>query len=57
MVYAHPWELDTARPVVEGVSLRHRCIRSYNIKSTRGKLERLLADFTFCPARELIPRE
>jgi len=53
VVYLHPWELDPEQPrlTLRGLSrLRHYV----NLSRTARKLERLLADFTFAPAGEVL---
>lgn len=53
MVYLHPWELDPEQPrlPIRGVSrLRHYA----NLRRTGAKLEQLLRDFAFAPAREIL---
>jgi polysaccharide deacetylase family protein (PEP-CTERM system associated) len=54
IVYLHPWEFDPGQPKPAGASstalLRHRL----NLAGTRGKLRRLMAEFSFAPARDLL---
>ena len=53
VVYLHPWELDPKQPrlALRGLSrLRHYV----NLSRTARKLDRLLADFTFAPAGEVL---
>jgi polysaccharide deacetylase family protein (PEP-CTERM system associated) len=53
MVYLHPWEMDPDQPrlPVHGLSrFRHYV----NLRRTRGKLCRLLADFRFGPAGQVL---
>lgn len=53
LVYLHPWELDPGQPrlPLRGVArLRHYV----NLQHTARKLGRLLADFTFGPARQVL---
>ncbi len=53
VVYLHPWELDRHQPrlsVGRLTWLRH----SINIDETEGKLCRLLADFRFAPAAQVL---
>lgn len=53
IVYLHPWELDAHQPKVRiGVMTRVR----HKIKtgSTEAKLHRLLKDFRFAPARDVL---
>jgi polysaccharide deacetylase family protein (PEP-CTERM system associated) len=53
IVYLHPWELDPEQPRVSVgwlTSFRH----SVNISETAAKLDRLLGDFSFAPARAVL---
>jgi polysaccharide deacetylase family protein (PEP-CTERM system associated) len=53
LVYLHPWEMDPGQPrlALRGISrLRHYV----NLRHTARKLGRLLADFTFAPARQVL---
>jgi len=53
VVYLHPWEIDRQQPrlsVGRLTQLRH----SINIDETEGKLCRLLADFRFAPAAQVL---
>ena len=53
LVYLHPWELDPEQPrlPVRGISrLRHYV----NLQHTARKLARLMTDFTFGPARQVL---
>ncbi len=46
MVYFHPWELDPEQPRIPA-SIRSRLRHYTNLKRMQGKIERLLADFSF----------
>lgn len=51
--FLHPWEVDPAQPIVPGKRSniwRHRV----NLKHTQKKLERLLADFSFAPVKQVL---
>jgi polysaccharide deacetylase family protein (PEP-CTERM system associated) len=51
--YIHPWELDPDHPripVPRRIALTHYA----NLKSTEGRLRRLLRDFRFAPMREVL---
>src|SRR5206468_6995312 len=51
--FIHPWEVDPDQPLVPGTHLnvwRHRL----NLHRTLPRLERLLNDFRFAPAREVL---
>jgi polysaccharide deacetylase family protein (PEP-CTERM system associated) len=53
MVYLHPWEIDDGQPrlpVSRAAQFRH----SVNTHRTLGKLARLLRDFRFAPARDVL---
>jgi polysaccharide deacetylase family protein (PEP-CTERM system associated) len=53
IVYLHPWDLDPDQPrlpVGRLARLRH----TLNVARTEGKLRRLLADFEFAPACEVL---
>jgi hypothetical protein len=53
MVYLHPWELDVEQPrlpVGALTQLRH----SVNTSTTEAKLRRLIYDFRFAPARDVL---
>lgn len=53
MVYLHPWEVDGGQPrlpVGRGAQFRH----SVNTRSTLAKLSRLLREFRFAPARDVL---
>jgi len=43
--YFHPWEIDPDQPRQAGISLKTRFRHYLNLKRTRPRLERLLADF------------
>jgi hypothetical protein len=53
MVYLHPWELDPDQPrlpVGHLTRLRHLV----NVTRTEDRLHRLLADFDFAPAADVL---
>ena len=53
LVYLHPWEIDPGQPrlpVGRVAQFRH----SVNTGSTEGRLRRLIRDFRFAPAREVL---
>jgi polysaccharide deacetylase family protein (PEP-CTERM system associated) len=53
IVYLHPWEIDPEQPRLPLARLDR--FRHYvNLNSTFGRLERLLADFPFTTAREVL---
>jgi polysaccharide deacetylase family protein (PEP-CTERM system associated) len=45
--YFHPWEIDPLQPRLEGLGLRTRFRHYLNLNRTYGRLERLLADFSW----------
>lgn len=46
VVYLHPWDLDPEQPCIDP-TLRERFTHYYNLKTTEGKLIRLMEDFRF----------
>jgi hypothetical protein len=53
MVYLHPWELDPDQPRLPvGPLTRFRHL--VNVGKTEGRLVRLLGDFAFAPAAEVL---
>jgi polysaccharide deacetylase family protein (PEP-CTERM system associated) len=53
LVYLHPWELDPGQPRLDIRGLSR--FRQYvNLSTTESKLRRLLANFTFGPARDVL---
>lgn len=53
MFYLHPWELDPDQPRVP-MSRHHRFRHYVGLERTAAKLSRLLADFRFGTAREVL---
>ncbi len=53
VIYLHPWEIVPMMPRLK-LPLQSRFITYHGIKSTRAKLEGLLASFSFAPAREVL---
>jgi polysaccharide deacetylase family protein (PEP-CTERM system associated) len=52
--YLHPWELDPEQPRVQGLSWSKR-FRHYNhLAKTQDRMERLLQDFSFTTAEDLL---
>jgi polysaccharide deacetylase family protein (PEP-CTERM system associated) len=49
MFYVHPWEVDPAQPRLRAGSRTSRLRHYVNLKSTAGKLDRLLRSFDFGP--------
>jgi polysaccharide deacetylase family protein (PEP-CTERM system associated) len=54
MFYLHPWELDPGQPRVQRLGWLRRFRHYTNLAKTEERLERLLADFSFYSARQLI---
>jgi polysaccharide deacetylase family protein (PEP-CTERM system associated) len=54
--YLHPWELDPGHPRVP-FHWKARLTHYWNLGSTRGRLERLLADFAFAPLGKVMGHE
>ena len=52
--YIHPWELDPDHPRV-AFHWKARATHYVNLRSTRRRLERLLADFRFTTLPEVLP--
>jgi len=53
MIYIHPRELDLDPPRYK-VPLNWQLIFYYNLKSTQEKLDNLLKDFNFAPAKDIV---
>lgn len=53
MVYLHPWEMDANQPRLP-VGWLTRLRHSVNVEKTEQKLRRLLGDFSFAPASEVL---
>jgi hypothetical protein len=54
MFYLHPWEADPEQPRVPGLPWSNRFRHYNNLDSTAERLDRLLSDFAFTSARQLI---
>jgi polysaccharide deacetylase family protein (PEP-CTERM system associated) len=52
--YVHPWEVDPDQPRVRGLSWVKRFRHYNNLEKTERRLERLLEDFAFTSARQLL---
>ncbi len=53
VVYLHPWEIDVAQPRLR-VGWLTRLRHSVNVEKTETKLRRLLAEFSFAPAADVL---
>jgi polysaccharide deacetylase family protein (PEP-CTERM system associated) len=54
MFYLHPWELDPGQPRVPGMSSARRFRHYNNLARTEERLERLVTEFSFTSARNLL---
>jgi polysaccharide deacetylase family protein (PEP-CTERM system associated) len=54
IVYLHPWEFDPGQPKPAGASTATLWRHRVNLAGTREKLRRLLGEFAFAPAKDLI---
>jgi len=54
VVYVHPWEFDPGQPRVPGVGLLRTWRHHVGIGRNLGKLARLLGEFRFAPAGEVL---
>jgi polysaccharide deacetylase family protein (PEP-CTERM system associated) len=51
--YLHPWEIDPGQPRVRA-GLKSRLRHYTNLHRTEGRLRRLLREFSFAPARDVL---
>jgi polysaccharide deacetylase family protein (PEP-CTERM system associated) len=56
ILYVHPWEVDPEQPRI-AARLRSRLRQYTGLKTTAGKLQRLLGDFRFAPIAESFAAE
>jgi polysaccharide deacetylase family protein (PEP-CTERM system associated) len=54
--YLHPWELDPAQPRIGKIKWHHKLRHYTGLASTEKKLRKLLTDFKFVPAGQIIER-
>ncbi|MCX6827227.1 MAG: DUF3473 domain-containing protein, partial [candidate division Zixibacteria bacterium] len=54
VVYVHPWELDKMMPRVKGLTYFQKYRQYGTIPTLFKKLDRLLNEFEFCPAKRYI---
>ena len=54
LVYVHPWELDPGQPRIKAAGKRGLSTHYINLNRTEAKLRRLLRDFSFAPARDVL---
>lgn len=55
--YFHPWEIDPGQPRVTGASLSSRLRHYTNLKLCESRLEKLLQDFQFTSARDVLEKQ
>ncbi|MBD3335141.1 MAG: DUF3473 domain-containing protein [Candidatus Eisenbacteria bacterium] len=53
MIYVHPWEFDPSQPVV-AMSWKTRLTHYFNLRGTAERVGRLLGEFPFAPAAEIL---
>lgn len=53
--YFHPWEVDPDQPRIAGAPLKTRIRHYTNLSKMRGRLERLLADFSWNRVDRVFP--
>lgn len=53
--YFHPWEVDPDQPRIDGAPLKTRIRHYTNLSKMRGKLERLLGDFSWNRVDRVFP--
>jgi polysaccharide deacetylase family protein (PEP-CTERM system associated) len=56
VVYVHPWEFDNELPRLKGLTMFQKYRQYGAIPNLLRKLDRLLNEFEFCPAREYIDK-
>ena len=54
LVYVHPWELDPGQPRVKVRGKRGLSTHYINLNRTEARLRRLLQDFRFATARDVL---
>jgi polysaccharide deacetylase family protein (PEP-CTERM system associated) len=54
VIYVHPWELDNNLPRIKGLTLFQKYRQYGSIPTLLRKLDKLLAEFDFCPAQKYI---
>ena len=52
--YIHPWEFDPDQPRVSNIKMNYKLRHYLNLDKTAENFKKLLADFNFCPIREII---
>jgi len=54
LVYLHPWEFDKNHPRYPGMNLQTRFRHYFGISANKAKLDALLDQFAFAPARDVL---
>jgi polysaccharide deacetylase family protein (PEP-CTERM system associated) len=54
LIYLHPWELDPSQPRLRVRGKRGFSTHYLRLRSTEGKVRRLLADFSFAPIADVL---
>jgi polysaccharide deacetylase family protein (PEP-CTERM system associated) len=54
LVYMHPWEVDPDQPKIKARGKRGISTHYINLRRTEGRLNRLLADFSFAPVKDVL---
>jgi polysaccharide deacetylase family protein (PEP-CTERM system associated) len=54
LIYLHPWELDPTQPRLRVRGKRGFSTHYLRLRSTEGKVRRLLADFSFAPIADVL---
>lgn len=54
ILYLHPWELDPEQPRLHVRGKRGVSTHYYRLRTTEGKVRRLLADFRFAPVAQVL---
>jgi hypothetical protein len=57
MLYVHPWELDPDQPRLRVRGKRGFSTHYLRLRSTEAKVRRMLADFRFAPAAQVLKLE
>jgi polysaccharide deacetylase family protein (PEP-CTERM system associated) len=54
VLYLHPWELDPDQPRIRSRGKRGLSTHYFRLRSTEGKVKRLLSDFQFAPVATVL---
>jgi polysaccharide deacetylase family protein (PEP-CTERM system associated) len=55
MFYFHPWEIDPGQPRIAGIPLKTRLRHYTNLSAMQGRLEKLLAEFSWSRVDTVYP--